>query len=72
MSARIVLVHDEVVFVRSIELGLRDAGYEVETFDNTMSAIDRLERPEHVDLLITRTRFPQVSPMELRSPIWRE
>ena len=58
MLTHVVLAHNEVVFLRACEFSLGHAGYIVEAFDNSMSALSRLEQPDHVEVLVTRTQFP--------------
>ena len=62
MSACIVLVHDDPGFANSALAALRAAGYDVVAFQDSMSAIDALERPQRIELLITRVRFPSGMP----------
>jgi DNA-binding NtrC family response regulator len=62
MHTHVVLVHSESVFLRACEFSLRRAGYVVEAFDNPLSALSRLERPDHVEVLVTRTQFPPGQP----------
>jgi DNA-binding NtrC family response regulator len=59
MPTRVVLVHNDVVFLRACEFSLSHAGCTVEAFDNSLSALRRLEQPDHVDVLVTRTQFPR-------------
>jgi DNA-binding NtrC family response regulator len=62
MPARIVLVHDDPEFVGPALRGLRAAGYDVVAFTESMPAIDALEHPKRIELLITRVRFPLGTP----------
>jgi DNA-binding NtrC family response regulator len=62
MSICVGLAHDDLAFLRCTAFALRNAGYDVEVFDNSMSALNRLDRPEYVDVLVTRTRFPLGQP----------
>jgi len=62
MLTHVVLAHNEVVFLRACEFSLGHAGYIVEAFDNSMSALSRLEQPDHVEVLVTRTQFPRGQP----------
>lgn len=62
MPARIVLVHDDPAFVGPALARLRAAGYDVIGFLDSMSAMVALEHPEHIELLITRVRFPSRTP----------
>jgi DNA-binding NtrC family response regulator len=62
MPARIVLVHDEPEFAEPVLVTLREAGYDIVAFSDSMSGIDALEHPKHIELLITRVRFPSGTP----------
>ena len=62
MPARIVLVHDDPEFAEPVLVKLRAAGYDVVAFSNSMAAIDVLEHPKLIELLITRVRFPTGTP----------
>jgi DNA-binding NtrC family response regulator len=62
MLTHVVLAHNEIVFLRACEFSLSHAGYIVEAFDNSMSALSRLEQPDHVEVLVTRTQFPPGQP----------
>jgi DNA-binding NtrC family response regulator len=59
MPTHVVLEHNEIVFLRACESALSHAGCTVEAFDNSLSALGRLEQPDHVDVLVTRTQFPR-------------
>jgi DNA-binding NtrC family response regulator len=54
MPARIVVAHDDPEFVEDTVTALWDAGYEVVSFADSMSALDALEAAQHVEMLITR------------------
>ena len=62
MPARIVLVHDDPEFARPALASLREAGYDVVAFPDSMSGIEALEHPRRIELLITRVRFPLGTP----------
>jgi DNA-binding response OmpR family regulator len=62
MPARIVLVHDEPEFAEATLAALRGAGFDAIAIMDSMSGIDALEHPKHVELLITRVRFPSGTP----------
>jgi DNA-binding NtrC family response regulator len=62
MPTHVVLAHDERVFLRACEFSLTHAGYIVEAFDNSMSALSRLQQPDYVEVLVTRTQFPTGQP----------
>jgi DNA-binding NtrC family response regulator len=62
MPARIVVAHDDPEFVGDTVTALWDAGYEVVSFADSMSALDALEAAQHVEMLITRVLFPEGTP----------
>jgi DNA-binding NtrC family response regulator len=62
MPSRIVLVHDDQEFLEPALEALRRAGYDVVAFQDSMAALDALEHPTHIELLITRIRFPKGTP----------
>jgi DNA-binding NtrC family response regulator len=62
MPTHVVLAHSDIVFLRSCEFALSNAGCFVEALDNSMSALNRLEQSEHFDVLVTRTQFPKGQP----------
>jgi DNA-binding NtrC family response regulator len=62
MPARIVLVHDELEFVCATLTVIRRAGYDIIAFMDSMSGINALEHPKHIELLIIRVRFPAGTP----------
>ena len=62
MPARIVIVHDEPEFAEATLAALRGAGYDAIAIMDSMSGIDALEHAEHIELLITRVRFPSGTP----------
>jgi CheY-like chemotaxis protein len=62
MPSRIVLVHDDQEFLEPALEALRRAGYDVVAFQDSMAALDALEHPTHIELLITRIRFPEGTP----------
>ena len=62
MPACIVLVHDDPGFANPALAALRAAGYDAVGFQDLMSAIDALEHPKRIELLITRVRFPPGTP----------
>ena len=67
MAYRVYLVHDDLAFLQECQTALRNAGYDVEAFDNSLAALHRLERSERADVLITRTHFLQGNRTALRS-----
>jgi CheY-like chemotaxis protein len=62
MPAKIAIVHDEPEFVDAALAALRGAGYDAIAIMDSLSAMDALEHPKHVELLITRVRFPSGTP----------
>jgi DNA-binding NtrC family response regulator len=62
MPARIVVAHDDAEFVQNTVTALRDAGYDVAAFADSMSALAALEVAYRVEVLITRVLFPQGQP----------
>jgi DNA-binding NtrC family response regulator len=58
----IFLVHDDLAFLRQCEAALRDSGYSVVAFDSSLTALERLQRTDLVEVLVTRTRFPAEHP----------
>ena len=63
MPARVVLVHDDPVFVEGALAALRNAGHDdVATFPDSMTALGALEAAKRIELLITRVRFPPGQP----------
>ena len=62
MPAHIVVVHDEQEFIDHAVAALRFAGHDVVGFRNSIAALNALDSPEHVELLITRIRFPAGQP----------
>ena len=62
MPARIVVVHDDLTFRECVVAALQAAGYDLKAFAGSMEAIDALDAPERIDLLITRAAFPDGTP----------
>lgn len=62
MPIRVILAHNDIIFLHACEFSLGQAGYAVEAFDDAMLALNRLEQPDHVDVLVTRTQFPVGQP----------
>lgn len=60
MPARILIVDDERSLREFLEIFLRKEGYEVSLASNGRDAIDRLERGEVFDLVLTDLMMPQV------------
>ena len=61
MPARIVVVHDDPVFLDCVP-ALQAAGYDVKSFTSSMDALGALEAAQHIELLITRAAFPEGTP----------
>ena len=57
MPGQIVVIHDDVEFLKENVTTLQYAGYAVVAFTNSMTATDAL-LSSHIELLITRVRFP--------------
>src|SRR5262245_12433414 len=62
MLAPVVIVHDDPAFLETASSALRDAGHDVATFDDPMAALHALEGAAHVEVLITRVRYPLGKP----------
>ena len=62
MPARIVVVHDDPQFIELSMTALLGAGHDIKAFSSSLEAIDALEAPERVELLVTRMIFPQGQP----------
>ena len=71
MPAKIAIVHDEPEFVDAALAALRGAGYDAIAIMDSLSAMDALEHPKHVELLITVFGFRQGHPMGLPWREWR-
>jgi len=62
MPARIVLAHDDEAFVIAATVALRNAGYSIVTFTDSMVALEALLAARSVELLITRIEFASGKP----------
>ena len=62
MTARIVVVQDDVVFLAAIEAALRAEGHDVAAFSNSLLAWDALAAGNRAQVLLTRIRFPPGQP----------
>jgi DNA-binding NtrC family response regulator len=62
VSAHIVVVHDDPAFRQPLAAALREAGHEVDAYDNSFQAWDALAEDRRVAALITRVRFPLNEP----------
>lgn len=58
MPARIVVVHDEPVFVDGLVSALSSAGHQVAVFSDPLAAWDALAAAQKTEVLITRVPFP--------------
>ena len=58
MPARIVVVHDDEHFTRTLTTALRSAGHDVAAFQDPLLAHDPIETAQRVEVLITRVEFP--------------
>ena len=61
---KILLVDDEPDVARALEFRLSDAGYEVLTADNALSALDVLQQAK-VDLVLSDFMMPEINGLEL-------
>ncbi len=62
MPARTVMAHDDEDFVIAATVALRNAGYGIVTFTDSMLALDALLAARSVELLITRIEFAPGKP----------
>jgi DNA-binding NtrC family response regulator len=62
MPARIVMAHDDEEFVIATTVALRNAGYTIVTFTDSMLALEALLEARSVELLITRVEFAPGKP----------
>ena len=65
MPKLILLVHTDVEVRREVAAALVSAGYKVLAFSDTLTAMNVLEAKRKPDLLITRAKYPAVSPTGL-------
>jgi hypothetical protein len=61
LSASIVIVHDEPVFLVGVTTALRHAGLNVVSADPIV-ALNGIEAGQHIDALVTRVTFPEGRP----------
>ena len=61
---KIAVVDDEVIVIREIKRGLAKQGYDVETFLDGESALERLTQSDF-DLLLSDLRLPGISGLDL-------
>ena len=57
-APRILLVEDDRVFLRTLELVLKDAGYDVLAASDYIPALKHLDSGERIDLLLTDIVMP--------------
>lgn len=62
--ARILVIDDEDILLKSCERALKPAGYDVITTSSPLEALDLLER-DHVDLILSDLKMPELDGMEL-------
>ena len=62
MPAEIVLVDTDTEFAKAAAGALQSAGYSVAVFSESMRALDTLDFPRALRLLITRVEFPRGKP----------
>ena len=62
MPARVVLVHDRIERAEHRATVLREAGFECVCFTKPLEALAALEHARHIELLITKGRFPKGNP----------
>jgi DNA-binding response OmpR family regulator len=69
--ARILVVDDEVNIVRLIQVNLERAGYQVETANNGVQALEKI-RANRPHLLVSDVMMPEMDGFELLSNIRRD
>jgi DNA-binding NtrC family response regulator len=57
MPNRIVLVHDDLEFTSALQRSLRNAGYDVTAFEDSISAFDALRSAQCIEILVTQVLF---------------
>jgi DNA-binding NtrC family response regulator len=62
MPACIVVVHDDPQFVETAVTALTTAGHDVRAYTDTMAAMEALDAPQRLEILITRVAFPPGQP----------
>ena len=70
MPARVIVVLNEPEFADKTASALRAQGYDVLALADPMMALELLERPERLDLLVTCVDFAPASPMGSLSAAW--
>lgn len=62
MPARVILVHDQPVFLQRASRALQDAGYDVAAFANSLDAWPEIAEGAAADVLVTMIRFAEGLP----------
>lgn len=62
MPAQVLIVHDDVAFLRDAAGALRSAGHEVAEFVDPLAALIALENASSIEVLVTRISFRSGSP----------
>ena len=62
LSASVVIVHDDPSFLEAAADAIRNVGHSVAVFGDPTTALNALEGAGHVDVLITRGRYPKGQP----------
>jgi DNA-binding NtrC family response regulator len=62
LSANVVIVHDEAVFLDQAATALRHAGFNVVAFADPIDALSAVEAGQPIDVLVTRVTFPEGRP----------
>jgi DNA-binding NtrC family response regulator len=58
MPVNVVVVHNDLRFVEEVVKALRLVGRDVATFGDPVEALDAIDAMPHLDILLTRVRFP--------------
>jgi DNA-binding response OmpR family regulator len=58
IPAKVAMVHDDSEFIQRVTETLRFAGHEAARFLDPKAALDALDSAQHIDVLVTRARFP--------------
>jgi len=62
VPARIVVVHDDPEFAEQVVSALAGLGHDAVAFTDPMKALEALDDPKKIELLITRVRFQPGKP----------
>lgn len=68
---RVLVVDDEVNIVRLIQVNLERQGYQVETANNGLQALEKI-RASRPDLLVSDVMMPEMDGFELLSTVRRD